>query len=401
MSSLRLAANPGLPSLSPSPRWAVSVRRGARGLTLLFVAAALVVLPGTLWLLRAPPTALAAPSDEAAAQSRVEHLDAQKDQASLSLMLLEGRLQAAEDRTAAVDARVTELEQATEAAAGRREQAREDAGAVRARLADRLREGYKSGSVGWLQLLFTSEDLGELLQRARLLGRVVDSEAQLLDEVKAKGDAEGRAVAELESLRAEEAKSLESLKESRRELAQSASEQEALVAELGGRLEQARTQVEEARERMATLNREQVAARGDSRADSEQAADSGGGSNSAGSTNGDSGTKAPPAASEGTVRSNPVSAGAPRSGGRQIEAKVTAYALPGTTATGMPVGYGIIAVDPRVIPLGTRLYVPGYGEGIAADTGSAVKGNVVDVWLPSRDEALDWGIKHLTVTVYD
>jgi len=359
-----------------------------------------VVLPATLLLLLAPATALAAPSDVAAAQSSVDRLDAQKDQASLSLMLLEDRLQAAEDRTAAVDARVAELEQEIEEAAGRREQARKDAEGVRSRLADRLREGYKSGSVGWLQLLFTSEDLGELLQRARILGRVVDSEAQLLDEVKAKGDAEGRAVAELESLRAEEAKSLESLKESRRELAQSAAEQESLVAELGGRLEQARTQVEEARQRMAALNREQVAARGDSRGDSEQAAGSGG-SNSTSSTNGDAGTKAPPAASEGPARSNPVSAGAPGGGGRQIEAKVTAYALPGTTATGMSVGYGIIAVDPRVIPLGTRLYVPGYGEGIAADTGSAVKGNVVDVWLPSRDEALDWGIKHLTVTVYD
>ncbi len=371
---------------------------------LLLLAAALVVFPVSLWLLLAPATALAAPSDVAAAQSSVERLDAQKDQASLSLMLLEDRLQAAEDHKAAVDARVAELEQEMEAAAGRREQARKDAEAVRSRLAERLREGYKSGSVGWLQLLFTSEDLGELLQRARVLGRVVDSEAQLLDEVKAKGDAEGRAVAELQSLRAEEAKSLESLEESRRELAQAAAEQESLVEELGGRLEQARAQVQEARERMAALNREQVAARGettrgDSSAGSAQAAS--GGSSSGNSTNGGSSTKAPSAASEGTVRSNPPNAGAPRSGGRQIEAKVTAYALPGTTATGMPVGYGIIAVDPRVIPLGTRLYVPGYGEGIAADTGSAVKGNVVDVWLPSRDEALDWGIKHLTVTVYD
>ncbi len=367
---------------------------------LLLLAAALVILPASLWLLLTPATALAAPSDVAAAQSSAERLDAQKDQASLSLMLLEDRLQAAEDRTAAVDARVAELEQEMKAAAGRREQARKDAEAVRSRLADRLREGYKSGSVGWLQLLFTSEDLGELLQRARMLGRVVDSEAQLLDEVKAKRDAEGRAVAELETLRAEEAKSLESLKESRRELAQAAAEQEALVAELGGRLDQARAQVAEARQRMAALNREQVAMRGESRGDAPQAAGSGS-STGTSSTNGGSSTKAPSAASEGTVRSNPPSPGAPRGGGRQIEAKVTAYALPGTTATGMPVGYGIIAVDPRVIPLGTRLYVPGYGEGIAADTGSAVKGNVVDVWLPSRDEALDWGIKHLTVTVYD
>lgn len=84
-----------------------------------------------------------------------------------------------------------------------------------------------------------------------------------------------------------------------------------------------------------------------------------------------------------------------------MQARVTAYALRGTTATGVSVRRGIIAVDPRVIPLGTRIYVPGYGMGIAADTGSAVKGNTVDVWIASRQEALDWGIKQMTITVYD
>ena len=49
----------------------------------------------------------------------------------------------------------------------------------------------------------------------------------------------------------------------------------------------------------------------------------------------------------------------------------TAYCLTGTTATGLPVGPGIVAVDPTVIPLGTRMTIPGYGEGVAADTGGA------------------------------
>jgi 3D (Asp-Asp-Asp) domain-containing protein len=65
------------------------------------------------------------------------------------------------------------------------------------------------------------------------------------------------------------------------------------------------------------------------------------------------------------------------------------------------VRYGIIAVDPRVIPLGTRLYVPGYGEGIAADTGGAVKGNRIDVWLPSQARAEEWGAKTITITILD
>jgi 3D (Asp-Asp-Asp) domain-containing protein len=87
--------------------------------------------------------------------------------------------------------------------------------------------------------------------------------------------------------------------------------------------------------------------------------------------------------------------------GRQLTVKAYAYALRGTTATGIRVAPGVIAVDPRVIPLGTRLYVPGYGEGIAADTGGDIKGNTIDVWMSSAQAASDWGIKRITITVYD
>ena len=50
-----------------------------------------------------------------------------------------------------------------------------------------------------------------------------------------------------------------------------------------------------------------------------------------------------------------------------------------TTATGLKTGFGVVAVDPKVIPLGTRLYVPGYGLATAGDTGSSIKGNRVDL----------------------
>jgi 3D (Asp-Asp-Asp) domain-containing protein len=79
---------------------------------------------------------------------------------------------------------------------------------------------------------------------------------------------------------------------------------------------------------------------------------------------------------------------------------VVAYCGEGTTASGLPVGWGIVAVDPAVIPLGTKLYVPGYGNGVAADTGSAIKGMIIDVWFPTCAQARAWGRKRLTVTVY-
>ena len=77
----------------------------------------------------------------------------------------------------------------------------------------------------------------------------------------------------------------------------------------------------------------------------------------------------------------------------------TAYAIHGTTATGLRTRRGICATDPRVIPLGTQLDVPGYGRCVAADTGSDIKGNRIDVWLPTVREALQWGFKTVTVTI--
>ena len=78
----------------------------------------------------------------------------------------------------------------------------------------------------------------------------------------------------------------------------------------------------------------------------------------------------------------------------------TAYALTGTTATGIPVGPGIVAVDPSVIPLGTRMTIPGYGEGVAADTGGAIIGARIDVWVPTEAQAVTWGVRTVTITLH-
>ncbi|TET95518.1 MAG: hypothetical protein E3J29_06720, partial [Dehalococcoidia bacterium] len=61
----------------------------------------------------------------------------------------------------------------------------------------------------------------------------------------------------------------------------------------------------------------------------------------------------------------------------------------GTTATGTTVRKGTVAVDPSVIPLGTRMYIPGYGYGVAEDTGGAVIGNIIDLGYGPND-VKDW-----------
>ena len=83
--------------------------------------------------------------------------------------------------------------------------------------------------------------------------------------------------------------------------------------------------------------------------------------------------------------------------GQTLTVSATAYGLPGHTASGLPTGPGICATDPSVIPLGTRFDVPGYGPCVAADTGSAIIGDRIDVWLPYR-QALAWGRQTVTIT---
>jgi 3D (Asp-Asp-Asp) domain-containing protein len=86
--------------------------------------------------------------------------------------------------------------------------------------------------------------------------------------------------------------------------------------------------------------------------------------------------------------------------GGTLTVVATGYASGGTTATGLPVGWGTVAVDPSVIPLGTRMTIPGYGEGVAADTGSAVQGSTLDLWFPTVRQALAWGRRVVTVTLH-
>lgn len=85
---------------------------------------------------------------------------------------------------------------------------------------------------------------------------------------------------------------------------------------------------------------------------------------------------------------------------RVLTATATAYCLRGRTASGRHAGPGVIAVDPRVIPLGSRVHVEGYGHAVAADTGGAIKGRRIDIWLPSRSGCYRWGRRTVRVTVY-
>lgn len=94
--------------------------------------------------------------------------------------------------------------------------------------------------------------------------------------------------------------------------------------------------------------------------------------------------------------------------GKVLTVSSTAYTAScsgcsGHTATGVNLKNNpdakVIAVDPNVIPLGSKVHVEGYGYAIAADTGSAIKGKKIDVFFPEKSAAYRWGNKQVTIKV--
>ncbi len=84
--------------------------------------------------------------------------------------------------------------------------------------------------------------------------------------------------------------------------------------------------------------------------------------------------------------------------GQTMTVSVTAYSLPGHTSSGLPVGWGVAAVDTNLIPFGTRFFVPGYGETVAADHGTAIIGPRIDIWFPTLAQAQAWGRRTVVIT---
>lgn len=104
-------------------------------------------------------------------------------------------------------------------------------------------------------------------------------------------------------------------------------------------------------------------------------------------------------AAEVTPAPAPAAVTPAAAGEQTLTVVATGYSLPGRTSTGLPVGYGVVAVDPSVIPLGAHMAIPGYGSGVAADTGGAIIGSHIDLWFPTTAQALAWGVRTVTISV--
>jgi 3D (Asp-Asp-Asp) domain-containing protein/peptidoglycan hydrolase CwlO-like protein len=231
-----------------------------------------------------------------------------------------------------------------------------------ARLGARLRELYVEGDPDLITLLFGAESLGDAIAAIDNLGRFVQQDTRIAAQVR---EARARLRSSLKNLAARSER-LDRL---------TAQAEETQTALLAARSAKSAYLSEIARRQK--LNAAELARLENTAGHAEDKAEDIGGGGSAPSA------PAPPPGS-----------------GTRMTVSSTGYALPGTTATGIPVGWGVVAVDPSVIPLGTRMYIPGYGEGVAADTGGAVRGREIDLWFPTRAQALAWGRRTVTITIH-
>jgi 3D (Asp-Asp-Asp) domain-containing protein/peptidoglycan hydrolase CwlO-like protein len=288
-------------------------------------------------------------------------------QALLRLYSLQSRLAQSAQRLEALEHRSARLEQEQESAKRQLAIARESMAAAHGQLGERLRQLYIEGDVDPLAVLLGAESLDDALAALDGLNRLADQDQHIIEELTSARAALRTAIARLAARSAELRAALDQAKAAHAYLARAQAQQTAYLAGL---------------RRQQDLNRSQISKLSAQAAASEQRSED---ISSGGGGGGDGGGGPPPP---------------PPQGGSKVTVSSTGYCLRGTTATGIPVGWGVIAVDPSFIPLGTRMFVPGYGEGVAADTGSAVKGAVIDVWFPTCAQALQWGRRTVTITLH-
>lgn len=314
--------------------------------------------------------AAAGPADSL--QNDVSSLQARAHQALLDLYALDTRLRAAQSRLATLQAEATRV-RAQEVLLRRQLSAtRETLKASQHQLGMNLRLLYKQGDVSALAVVLGAQNLDEAVTKLDALNRVADESQAVVHTTSTAEVRLGRLRSTLLARRT-------TLDDSVRTAAQTANALAAARADRVSFISHLKAQQQLKTAQIASL--QAAAKRAEHKSNEIQAA---------------------AAVASAATTTDPPSAAptSPAPGGRTLTVSSTGYSLPGRTATGIPVGWGVIAVDPSVIPLGTRLTVPGYGEGVAADTGSAVQGAEIDLWFPTLAQARAWGRRTVTIRLH-
>lgn len=341
----------------------------------------LVAALGLVVWLAAVPAAVAL--DARAELRRLEHAERS---AVLELYAAETSLAGARSRLGAAHARAAALEARERRVARGVALVRRSFEATERRVAETLRVLYVEGDrADPIAVLLGAESLDAALEGLDGLAYAVRQNRRLGDEL-----AERRG--ELQTALAEVRRARTTAEEARAGAIAAAEALEGAVEGRASTLARIRSQSEGARAELTSIEAQAAAAR---RASAELTREA---RSAPGAAGGGADGETNPA---GAPASAPEPPAAPAAGtSTTLVVDAVAYHLPGRTASGLPVGVGVIAVDPTVIPLGTRVDVPGYGPAVAADVGSAIKGNIIDLWMPSTAQALAWGRRTVTITIY-
>lgn len=324
---------------------------------------------GTLALAALLSSSTALADDPAALRSEAERLREQNDSlaaqsrtALLDLYSLERRLARAESRVATLHARRAVLEREEAAAQRRLQIARADLAEAERQLGLRLSELYVRGEVDPVAVLLAAESLDDALSAFDGLTRLANQDASILGQLREARTTLREAIDAVAERQTALNGVLAAAEQEQAALAAARSERAAYLASLADR---------------RALNAAQIAKLS---AQAEQASES------------------TPPAPEPAPEAEPPGPMPP--GGSPMVVDVVAYCGGVGTASGLPLGWGTVAVDTSVFPFGTKMYIPGYGDGVAADRGTAIIGRIIDIWFPTCAQARAWGRKTLTITVF-
>lgn len=332
-----------------------------------------------LVLLAVSAAAAAGPGRNAASlRGQAGILDARAHHALLDLYALDTQFRKAQAQLASLESQAAGLRAQGRQLAQQISATRHTLATSQQRLGDHLRTLYEQGDVNTLAVVLGAQSLDDAVTALDDLSRVADQSRQVVEVASAAQIRLVRARSTLAARRAQLSAALDAARPTANDLAAARTQRLAFIARLRNEQQLKARQISALQ--LAALHVEAKSQSLQAAADSAAAI-------------------SPPATlTDPVTTAPPVPAASP--GGRTITVSSTGYALGGRTATGIPVGWGVVAVDPAVIPLGTRMTIPGYGAGVAADTGGAVRGATIDLWFPTLAQARAWGRRTVTITLH-
>ena len=347
------------------------VRARRQTLRLVALASCAAVLIG----IALPAAVTGAPGGQSGASlsARRTQLERRSQSALLELYSIETRLERARARIALLDAQKASLERESASARTSLRLAQRVITVTQRNLGDRERALYESGDVNDpIAIMLGARSIDDAVTRLESIRQIADQQNLVLRRTR-------QAQTRLLRLKANLTRRRAALDRLRGEALASAQNLEAARSAKAGTIHQLRTASALTSRQLASLSTQATRAAATSlKAE---------------------GRSTPAHTTASTSGTTPSPSGGSLTTGQHLTVSATCYCLRGSTASGLPVGPGIIATDPSVIPLGTRVSVPGYGNAVAADTGSAVKGLTIDLWVASCAKASAYGRQTLTITI--